>query len=137
MHLLLAQKGEINDGDGAVDLGQSAGDILFLTAADTEIASVAAAVENVASMNWRLASLSQLKHPMSVDTYVDRMASSAKLIVIRALGGASYFSYAIEALHAAAHANHTKIIVLPGDDKPDPELDRFNNLDPARRDQDC
>lgn len=134
MHLLLAQKGEINDGDEAVDLGQSAGDILFLTAADTEIASVAAAVEHVASMNWRLASLSQLKHPMSVDIYVDRMANSAKLIVIRALGGASYFSYAIEALHAAAVANDTKIIVLPGDDKPDPELDRFNNLDPSLRD---
>jgi cobaltochelatase CobN len=131
MHLLLAQKGEINDGDEAVDLGQSSGDILFLTAADTEVASVAAAVDDVAGLKWRLANLSQLKHPMSVDTYVERMAKTAKLIVIRALGGASYFSYAIEALFAAADNNNVKIIVLPGDDKPDPELDRFNNLDAA------
>ena len=35
MHLLLAQKGTISDGEEAVDLGQSPGDILFLSAADT------------------------------------------------------------------------------------------------------
>ena len=31
MHLLLAQKGTISDGDEAIDLGQSPGDILFLS----------------------------------------------------------------------------------------------------------
>ena len=34
MHLLVAQKGSIADGDEAIDLGQSPGDVLFLTAAD-------------------------------------------------------------------------------------------------------
>jgi cobaltochelatase CobN len=37
MHLLLAQKGTISDGEEAIDLGQSPGDILFLSAADTEL----------------------------------------------------------------------------------------------------
>lgn len=43
MHLLLAQKGTISDGEEAIDLGQSPGDILFLSAADTELAAIAAA----------------------------------------------------------------------------------------------
>jgi len=43
MHLLLAQKGTIADGEEAIDLGQSPGDILFLSAADTELAAIAAA----------------------------------------------------------------------------------------------
>ncbi len=104
MHLLLAQKGSISDGDEAIDLGQTPGDILFLSAADTELAAIAAAVQarGEQAVRWRLASLMSLKHPMSVDTYIERTARHARLIVVRALGGASYFHYALEALHACA-----------------------------------
>ncbi len=41
MHLLLAQKGTIAEGTEAIDLGQTPGDVLFLSAADTELASLA------------------------------------------------------------------------------------------------
>lgn len=135
MHLLLQQKGTIADGDEAIDLGQSPGDVVFLTAADTEVASIANAVSSEANLDWRIANLSQLKHPMSVDTYIDRTAKHAKLIFIRALGGASYFSYAIEALFAAASNHNIEIIVVPGDDKIDPELDRFCTIDFGDRTQ--
>ncbi|WP_416796809.1 cobaltochelatase subunit CobN [Ciceribacter azotifigens] len=130
MHLLLAQKGSISDGEEAIDLGQSAGDIVFLTAADTELSAIAAAVRlrGEAGPKWRLASLMALKHPMSVDTYVERTARHARLIVVRALGGASYFQYALEALHAAAQRSGAMIAVLPGDDKPDEGLSSFSNL---------
>ncbi|HLP65946.1 MAG TPA: cobaltochelatase subunit CobN, partial [Rhizobium sp.] len=130
MHLLLAQKGSISDGEKAIDLGQSAGDIVFLTAADTELSAIAAAVRarGEAGPKWRLASLMALKHPMSVDTYVERTARHARLIVVRALGGASYFQYALEALHAAAQRSGAMIAVLPGDDKPDEGLSSFSNL---------
>ncbi len=127
MHLLLAQKGSIADGEEAIDLGQTPGDVLFLSAADTELAALAAAVSaRPAGPSFRLASLMSLKHPMSVDTYVERSARHARLIVVRALGGASYFHYALEALHAAARRSGAVIVVLPGDDKPDPGLDAFN-----------
>ena len=49
MHLLLAQKGAINEGDEAVDLGQSPGDIVFLSAADTELVSLAVANRELAN----------------------------------------------------------------------------------------
>ncbi|AKH99766.1 cobaltochelatase, CobN subunit [Hoeflea sp. IMCC20628] len=135
MHLLVAQKGSLSDGDEAVDLGQSPGDILFLSAADTELASIAAARQTTGNLTWRLASLSDLKHPMSVDTFVAKMAPKAKLVIVRALGGASYFAYALESLHAASFANGFKIAALPGDDRPDPGLEPLSTLDPAARDQ--
>ncbi|WP_339761476.1 cobaltochelatase subunit CobN [uncultured Hoeflea sp.] len=135
MHLLVAQKGALSDGDEAVDLGQSPGDILFLSAADTELASIAAARQTTGRMAWRLASLSDLKHPMSVDTFVARMAPKARLIIIRALGGASYFSYALESLQAAAAAHGVKLAALPGDDRPDAGLEPFSTLDQTSRDQ--
>ena len=129
MHLLLAQKGTISDGDEAIDLGQSPGDILFLSAADTELAAIAAAHgQGEGSCSLRLASLMSLKHPMSVDTYIERTARHAKLIVVRALGGASYFHYALEALHACAARQGAAIAVLPGDSKPDPGLTPFSNV---------
>jgi cobaltochelatase CobN len=131
MHLLLAQKGTISDGDEAIDLGQSPGDILFLSAADTELSAIAAARGQGGGnpLTLRVASLMSLKHPMSVDAYVERTARHAKLIVIRALGGASYFHYALEALHACAARSGARIAVLPGDSKPDAGLTPFSNVD--------
>ena len=43
MHLLATQPGTIDDGAAAVDLGQTPGDIVVLSAADSEIAGLAAA----------------------------------------------------------------------------------------------
>ncbi|MGX9990031.1 cobaltochelatase subunit CobN [Rhizobium sp. Z1P35] len=130
MHLLLAQQGTISDGEEAIDLGQSPGDILFLSAADSELAAIAAAYgDRRTAPSLRLASLMSLKHPMSVDTYVERTARHAKLIIVRALGGASYFHYALEALHAAAARAGALIAVLPGDARPDAGLVPFSNVD--------
>ncbi|RUL98758.1 cobaltochelatase subunit CobN [Rhizobium chutanense] len=130
MHLLLAQQGTISDGEEAIDLGQTPGEILFLSAADSELAAIAAAHrERGGPHSLRLASLMSLKHPMSVDTYVERTARHAKLIIVRALGGASYFHYALEALHAAASRAGALIAVLPGDAKPDAGLVAFSNVD--------
>ncbi|MXN43722.1 cobaltochelatase subunit CobN [Shinella kummerowiae] len=134
MHLLLAQKGTIADGKEAIDLGQTPGDVLFLSAADTELASIAAAHRARASeTRLRLASLAPLSHPMSVDTYIERTARHAKLIVIRALGGASYFRYVLEALLATAVANGITLVALPGDDRPDEGLVPFNRIDAEDR----
>jgi cobaltochelatase CobN len=136
MHLLLAQKGTIADGKEAIDLGQTPGDILFLSAADTELASIAAAHRaRKTETRLRLASLATLSHPMSVDTYIERTARHAKLIVIRALGGASYFRYVLEALLATSFANDIKLVALPGDDRPDEGLIAFNRIDTADRER--
>ena len=43
MHLLAATPGVVSDGSEAVDLGQTPGDIVVLSAADTELAALAAA----------------------------------------------------------------------------------------------
>ncbi|MCD2173301.1 cobaltochelatase subunit CobN [Rhizobium sp. C4] len=131
MHLLLAQKGSIADGGEAVDLGQSSGDILFLSAADTELAGVAAAADGWSGPSLRLASLMSLKHPMSVDTYVEKTLRHAKLVVVRALGGTGYFQYLLEAFYTAAERAGALIVALPGDDRPDPALADYSNVSRA------
>ena len=124
MHLLLAQKGSISDGDEAIDLGQTPGDILFLSAADTELAAIAAAVEarGGEALRWRLASLMTLKHPMSVDTYVERTLSGAKAILVRLIGGEAYWPYGLATLQDLARRQGTALAILPADGRPDARL---------------
>jgi len=74
MHLLAAQPGSVDDGAGAVDLGQSPGDIVFITAADTEISAVAHARRTVNGENKNLPSLRianqmHLNHNMTAGSY--------------------------------------------------------------------
>ncbi|SKA28165.1 cobaltochelatase subunit CobN [Consotaella salsifontis] len=137
MHLLLAQKGSIADGREAVDLGQSPAPLIVLSAADTEIASLAAARRRLgnAAPEMRLANLLRLSHPMSVDTYVERTLRRARLVVVRLLGGRAYWPYGLDALHGAARQAGAHFLALPGDDRPDPGLDPFSTLPPEQRDR--
>jgi len=128
LHLLLAQQGSISDGDGeAIDLGQSPGDICFLSAADTELSLLAGARGSVVSL--RLANMMHLKHPMSIDTWVERTGRHAKIIVARLLGGLSYWQYLAEALRECADAHGCALALLPGDDKPDDALLSYSTVD--------
>ena len=52
----------------------------------------------------RLANLIALRHPLSVDTYVERTLSGAKGILVRLIGGESYWQYGVTALHQLAKA---------------------------------
>ena len=55
--------------------------------------------------------------------------------MVRILGGAGYWPYGLEALHAGAGDPRRQLAVLPGDDKPDPGLTRFCTLGPDERDR--
>ncbi len=132
MHLLQAKPGAIADGSEAVDLGQTPGDIVVLSAADTDLAALANARAGFGEgfPSLRLANLMQLSHNLSVDLYLDGVLAKAKLIVVRLLGGVSYWPYGIEQLTDLAEERGIKLALLPGDDQPDAELSRLSNLPP-------
>ena len=131
MHLLQATPGSITDGSEAVDLGQDPGDIVFLSAADTELAALSAAQATLdeSAPSLRLANLMQLGHNMSVDLYVEQVIAGARLVVLRLLGGESYWPYGVEQINAACRERGIKHTVLPGDEQPDPALSAYTTLD--------
>ena len=134
MHLLRIDTVSLDEGEAAVDLGQDPGDIVFLSFTDSDLFGVANAhaAEGVgmAFPTLRLAKMARLRHPMSVDLYVDGVIAHAKVAVIRCLGGLDYWRYGIERAGAVARANGVKLAVLPGDDRPDPRLDAFSTVSP-------
>jgi cobaltochelatase CobN len=132
MHLLNAQRATPEDAGEAIDLGQTPGDIVVLSAADTELACLAAAEGRrpEGSPSLRLANLLQLGHPLSVDLYVEQVVAKAGLVVLRLLGGRSYWPYGLEQVAAVCRAQRIALAVLPGDDQPDPELAAWSTLPP-------
>ena len=129
MHLLAAAAGSVDEGQEPVDLGQSPADIVFISAADTELAALATARSEMAQPpELRLASMMHLQHPMSVDLHIDACASKAKLVVARVLGGASYWKYGFEQYAARLADAGVAFAALPGDDKPDPDLRLFSTI---------
>ena len=132
MHLLAAQPGAIEDGGDAVDLGQSPGDIVLLSAADTELACFAQAHARLGAdaPTLRLANLMQLGHNLSVDRYAEQVVAGARLVIVRLLGGESYWPYGVERLSAVCAGRGIPIAWLPGDDKPDAGLAERGTLTP-------
>ncbi len=137
MHLLAATPGQMDDGSEAIDLAQDPGDILVLSAADTELACLAAARERLGASfpTTRLANLMFLSHPMSVDLYLEQTAAHAKLILARVIGGMGYWRYGLEQLSQLCATKKISLVVVPGDDQPDPELARLCTLPPEQSHQ--
>ncbi|WP_341910272.1 cobaltochelatase subunit CobN [Ferrovibrio terrae] len=135
MHLLNAIPGGAAATEGAVDLKQSPGDIVILSAADTELSALSSAYaglpENFPSL--RLANLLQLSHPYAVDLYADSVIAHARLVIVRLLGGQSYWAYGVERLSDLCRARGIALAFLPGDRQPDPGLDGFSTVDDESR----
>ncbi len=136
MHLLATIPGTIADGSAAIDLAQTPGDIVLLSSADTEIALLAAAqkrrlAQDPAAPRLRLAPILRLGHNFSVDLYMETVAR-ARLVVARLLGGSGYWPYGVERLVETCRTHRVPLALVPGDDKPDPELVELSTLVPSR-----
>ena len=128
MHLLAAEDGRIDDGGAAIDLGQSPGEIVVLSAADSELATLAVAAKARNLSGLRLANLMRLGHPLSVDLYLERTVADARLVVVRMMGGAGYWPYGLERLRALASGGGAKLVVVPGEDRWDGGLESHSTI---------
>lgn len=124
MHLLASEVVSLEETVEAVDLGQSPAEIVVLSFSDGDLAALADAWSRDADHlpTLRLASLKQLKHPLSVDLYIDRVIAKARAVVVRCLGGLDYWRYGLERIAEIARARGIMFVALPGDDRPDPRL---------------
>ena len=130
MHLLRAEQRSLDEAEAAVDLGQTPAGIWFLSFSDSDLGLVAAAAGRrpLRAMSLRLANLGQLKHPYSVDLYVEKAASQARFVLVRLLGGLDYWRYGVEEFFRAARARNFALAIVPGDAMEDPRLDAASTV---------
>ena len=121
MHLLnIEQSGDLYTSGEAVDLAQSPGRIVILTAADSEISLMAAAARarGLGGGGFALGEFIALNHPFSVDTYVEKTLAQAQLILVRLLGGVGYWAYGGEQLSTLAQEKNIHLAMIAGDGRP-------------------
>jgi cobaltochelatase CobN len=116
MHLLATNVAKLDEAEAAVDLEQSPADVVVLSFADSDLSALAAAWQSDAAIlpALRLANLKKLKHPMSVDLYVERVVAHARMVIVRCLGGFEYWRYGLEIIASIARRNGILFAALPG-----------------------
>ena len=131
MHRKAASKTEFNlQSEDLIFLEQTTAKFVFLTSADTDIQTIAAAVPKLPPSfdEIRVANLLNLQHQITIDSYAEQVMEFAQVIILRLLGGISYWSYGLEVVLEIVERNGTNLIVIPGDDALDLNLISHSTL---------
>ncbi|MBO6902352.1 MAG: cobaltochelatase subunit CobN [Rhizobiaceae bacterium] len=116
MHLLATSSATLDDLAEPIDLAQKPADVVALSFSDSDLAGIAIAWRADASLpSLRLAALRDLRHPMSVDLWIDSVAANAKVVLVRILGGYDWWRYGCDRLAALAREKGIALALLPGE----------------------
>src|ERR1700751_6141686 len=130
MHVVFRESPGLEETATAVDLGQDPADLVVLSFSDSDLSAFAAGWRRGRKSlpSLRLANLIALRHPLSVDTYIDRTLPQTRGILVRLIGGESYWIYGIHALHQLAKQRGVALAVLPADGRDDARLDALSTV---------
>nr|CAD6438179.1 cobaltochelatase subunit CobN [Rhizobium sp. Q54] len=115
MHILATTSSSLDDLIEPVDLDQAPADVVVLSFSGSDLNGIAAAWNGQENVSLAVANLTELRHPMSVDLWLDKTASRAKLILVRILGGYDRWRYGVEELSRLARRSDIKLVLLPGE----------------------
>jgi cobaltochelatase CobN len=136
MHLLRTQPGGFVPDDSIADLGQTPAELVILCSGDSHLALLAQTAQQLPDdyPSLRLANPMQVQNHASVDLYVDQVLRHANVILISLHGGIGYWRYGVERLVELAQRG-VRLILVPGDDRPDPELSDLSTEPAQDRDR--
>ncbi len=133
MHVVFRESHGLEETETPTDLGQSPADLVVLSFSDSDLGAFAAGWHRGEGPEGRmpklrLANLTALKHPLSIDTYVEQTLEGAKGILIRLIGGVPYWSYGLQQVLTLAQSKGIALAVLPADGREDTRLDDYSTL---------
>ncbi|MFS4582499.1 cobaltochelatase subunit CobN [Phaeobacter sp. C3_T13_0] len=130
MHVVFRESHGLDESDTPQDLGQTPGDLVVLSFSDSDLGAFAAGWHRGKDRlpSLRLANLIALKHPLSVDVYAEQTLEGAKGVLVRLIGGESYWSYGLATLQDLARRKGIALAVLPADGREDARLDELSTL---------
>ncbi len=133
MHLVFRESHGLEETEVPTDPGQSPADLVVLSYSDSDLGAFAAGWHRADGglPGLRLCNISALRHPVSVDNYVETTLSGARAVLVRLIGGEAYWPYGVASLQDLARRRGIALAFLPADGRPDPVLERFSTLDAA------
>ena len=104
MHVIFRESQGLEETETPTDLGQSPADLVVLSLSDSDLGACAAGWHRARDAgsslpDLRLANIAALKHPLSVDTYVEQTLDGAKAILIRLIGGFFLVGKSVHEIH--------------------------------------
>ncbi len=130
MHVVFRESHGLDETAVPFDPGQDPGEMIVLSFSDSDLGAFAAGWQRAAGRlpSLRLCNVVALRHPLSVDTYIERTASGAKAILVRLIGGEAYWPYGLASLRDLAQRRGIALAVLPGDGRPDAALEGYSTV---------
>ncbi|MFC0201649.1 cobaltochelatase subunit CobN [Paracoccus rhizosphaerae] len=130
MHVIFREQVGLERSDTPYDPGQQPADLVVLSFSDSDLGAFAEAWKRAAGglPSTRLCNLVALRHPVSVDTYVENTLSGAKGILIRLIGGEAYWPYGLASVQDLARRKGIALAVLPADGRDDARLDQVSTV---------
>jgi cobaltochelatase CobN len=130
MHVVFRESHGLEEIATPFDVGQDPADLIVLSFSDSDLGAFAAGWHRAGGKlpSCRLANLVALKHPLSVDTYAEQTLEGAKGVLVRLIGGESYWSYGLATLQDLARRKGIALAILPADGREDPRLDELSTL---------
>ncbi|MFT9207996.1 cobaltochelatase subunit CobN [Acetobacter orientalis] len=151
MHLLVRENRTLDEQDQAEDLGLPPADLVVLSFTESDLLGLSHAYNQRVAANplaqtpsLQLTHLARLRHPMSIDLYIDTTLQQARCVVVRLLGGLDYWRYGAEELAGWCRANKVPLALLPGEcaqtlktsptqQADDPRLAELSSVEPEKR----
>jgi cobaltochelatase CobN len=130
MHVVFREARGLEDADTPYDPGQTPADLAVLSFSDSDLGAFAAGWQRGRDSlpPTRLLNLVALKHPLSVDTYAETVLAHARGILIRLIGGETWWPYGLATVQDLARRHGIALAVLPADGRPDPRLDALSTV---------
>ena len=101
MHILATTSSSLDDLIEPVDLNQSPADVVVLSFSGSDLNGIAAGWSD-GKASLCLTNISDLRHPMSVDLWLEKTAAHARFILVRILGGYDRWAYGADQLSRLA-----------------------------------
>lgn len=133
MHWTAAQPGCLDTERELILIDQTPGEIVFLSAADTDLACVAATWSGRFGNRLRIAHAFPLRQPVAADHYIGNVIRHARLVVARLLGGTAYFAHFIQGLSDLKDEaeDRPRLLILSGTDADEEELVALSDFPPT------
>jgi cobaltochelatase CobN len=129
MHWVGAQDGVLDAERELILSQQTPADVVFLSAADTDLAAVAAQWSGCFGTRLRLSHAAPLRQPVAADHFVETVLRGSRLLVARLLGGRAYFPHLLQALSDLRDCSpRPRLLLLSATEAADSDMARLSDF---------
>lgn len=131
MHILFRETHDLDGQAVAEDLAHAPADLVLLSFSESDLLGLRD-VHRASDPSLQVATLSRLRHPLSVDLYLEQTIAHARCVVVRLLGGTEYWRYGVDELRLVCREKAIPLAFITGEATPNTALESLSSIAPAQ-----